>query len=65
MPLRLRGCPKCAGALAPGEEPGEWACLNCGHVLYARDPLPLTQLRSNRPSHRYYGGRGPTLPKAG
>ncbi len=39
MILRLRDCEKCSMGAMELDRDGDWACWNCGHVRYQREPL--------------------------
>ncbi len=49
---RRMTCPRCSGRMFP-DPMGDTACLMCGHVEYATEPLPW--VANLKPAHR---GRG-------
>ena len=36
MRWRIKGCPRCKGALNYNPYSDDWACLQCGYVEYTR-----------------------------
>jgi len=48
VPWRLRGCPRCGGALSDGLEIDTWSCLQCGRIAAHISPYIATGKRNGR-----------------